>query len=139
MPEVSKQFLEEVKSYIEEQDRKGENEWGEGRALDALIEKNLMPEIYEEVVKMLCLISPNKELQSRQEFEKAYCETHPRAVFGETHISLECNCEDGGHTEHWAAVRNDPASIESHFAHEDLIKSIRNYEPSSCVNPFEYP
>ena len=53
-------------------------------------------------------------------------------MFGETHISIPCTCEDGGRPLHWAAIANDLEAIEDHFGHEALLAELRRMEAQSA-------
>jgi hypothetical protein len=50
---TEKEFLEELKTYIEDVEVKMSMEWGSGDLSDELIRKGLMPEVYTEVVNRL--------------------------------------------------------------------------------------
>ena len=40
-------------------------------------------------------------------------------------IAMRCSCEEGGGPWHWAAIYNDPESIERHKSHEECLASLR--------------
>lgn len=68
-------------------------------------------------------------VETREEFERRYRVIFPRAVFGQTHLSLECTCEDGGGPTHWAAIGNTPEMIRFHRSHEECLAELRrDYE-----------
>jgi len=48
-----KQFLQEVREYIEAAELRFEGEWGIGRRLPQLIEEGLMPDLYKEVLRRI--------------------------------------------------------------------------------------
>jgi len=70
--------------------------------------------------------------ETREEFERRYAlaastpaELAQRVVFGETHVSMECTCDDGGGPTHWVAIFNDPESINDHLEDEKCLADLR--------------
>ena len=50
---TEKQFLEELKKYIEVMEERVDEEWGDSRPLSGLIQDGEMPDIYAEVLTRL--------------------------------------------------------------------------------------
>jgi hypothetical protein len=61
-------------------------------------------------------------------FEERYKKGFPKVIFGETHISIPCTCDDGGGPIHWATVQNNIRSIEEHFRHEETLRELRKMD-----------
>lgn len=51
--EVKKELLIKIKEYIEDCQETIDGEWGSGRKTEQLIKDNAMPEIYDEIIKLL--------------------------------------------------------------------------------------
>jgi hypothetical protein len=72
-------------------------------------------------------------MQSQEQFAAAYIETHPKAVFGASHISLPCTCDNDSEP-HWAAIRNNVESVLCHMQHEMVLAELRHSEQVATLN-----
>jgi hypothetical protein len=66
-------------------------------------------------------------IESKEAFIARYCANSRiiRDRFDARMVAMECTCEDGGGPTHWAAIFNNPLSIQDHLNHEEVLEDLR--------------
>lgn len=66
-------------------------------------------------------------IESKEAFIARYCagSRMARDRFDRRMVAMECTCEEGGGPTHWAAISNNPLSIQDHLNHEGCLEELR--------------